>query len=214
MKNKTLLVCILIFVFSLFGCDLSNDTTTREYYNGIPINNEDNCNDLITILIEDDLFSDTFRATPTPTLEEINEVSEIEFLRKVNDTNYYSIHRTISNIYVFHFFELDDEVMLLQGIERYSQDISFSDLEILLLNQATIEEVKVVFNDLITYDFDVMPYITWWIPLFSGDVYQLDFSLKDGHTFLKNVELYWTSEDNIYFNMLLEKDLPENLIDN
>jgi len=210
MKRIQIVFVLILIIMLLTACNFEGETTTMDYYSGIQINNEDNCNDLITTLIEDDVFSDS--AIGIPTLEDINEVSEIECLRKVDDINYYSIHRTTSNIYVFHFFELVNEDMLLRNIERYSQDISYSDLEILLLNESTIEEVKVFYNDLITYDFDSMTYVSGYISLFSGDVYQLDFSFKDGQSFLINVELHWASEENIYFSMLLGKDLPSNLI--
>lgn len=227
LRKIQLLLVFVLLIFVFVGCGLQNDTTkvttttsattelvtSLDFYNGIPINNEASCDELITNLIEDDIFypNDTMEYT----LDDINALATIECLRKVNENHYYSIHKSVTGVYIYYFYEFNDSLWEIMYGCRFSQDVSYDDLEALLLEEATIEEVRNYYSDLITYDFNYDGSVTSIICLFTGDVYRLNFGIKYiEDLFLREVNLFKSSDENIYFDMLFDKDLPNNLIYN
>ena len=190
----------------------SEVTTPQEYYNGIPINNEDDCDDLITNLVANNIFESNNEFEHT--IDEINALANIECLRKIDDNFYYSIHKTVDNVYVYYLYEAIDDVLDVKYRCRYSRDVSFYDLKSLLEERATIDSTRDFYPDLITNMSSSQGTISGQIYLFNGDVYLLTFywSIQDQGYILQTIQVYFARNDNPIFSILLEKDLPSNLI--
>ncbi|MCF7924804.1 MAG: hypothetical protein K9L64_06860 [Candidatus Izimaplasma sp.] len=240
MKKIHLVTMLILFAIILIACDaqevvcttelitISSTTTTesttttgttttiettsmQEYYQDIPINNEDDADELITDLVSDDVFA---HISASDTIDDVNALANIECLRKVDNTYYYSIHKTESSVYVYFLYEVIDNVWRVDFVCRYSEDMSFDDFRLLLESGATINDTKEVYPDLITYMSSSQGYIYASVYLFNGDIYILRYYWDDEiqDSVLRTIQIRWVRNDNPIFSILLDKDLPSNLI--
>jgi hypothetical protein len=188
-------------------------TDEPEYVNGVLINNNTNCNDLITLIIDnEDMIQNSLKLY---TFDDVNNRYSIECLRRANEDILYSIHRTNQGTYLYFFYELFNYEWVVKYQCRFSKDISYNDLTSLLESNSTLDDIEILYPSIITITLSQDSSVRGLIVLLNGDAYSLMFGYAfDDINYLQEITSRGNIDEYGYFDKILEIDKPSILIPN
>jgi hypothetical protein len=168
------------------------------------VDNESSIEELITTKYPDDYFHEYFSLSIN--IDAVNKNTKIECLRKVNNSYYYSIHITESNVYFIFFYKNIDGILMLEYALKYSTYVD-SDMLNIEENNTTLDQLRDRYPILkIFYPSHTESKNFGRIYYSDGSVYLIYVDYIGDEVYVTDYILCFSSLSNIYYNMLFDFD--------